>query len=43
MVQEVNREINTIGAKAFGQALPALVVEFKSELEKIREQAQNLE
>lgn len=42
-VQEINREINTVGSKTSSPAATALVVEVKSELEKIREQAQNLE
>ncbi len=43
LVQEINREINTIGSKANDLALTQCVVETKSELEKIREQVQNLE
>ncbi|MGI6065362.1 MAG: YicC/YloC family endoribonuclease [Bacillota bacterium] len=41
--QEMNREINTIGSKANDLAIGRLVVEVKSELEKVREQVQNLE
>ena len=43
LVQEMNREINTIGAKANDIALVSSVVEVKAELEKIREQAMNVE
>lgn len=43
LVQEMNREINTIGSKANNINIAQLVVEVKSELEKIREQIQNLE
>ncbi|WP_148137807.1 YicC/YloC family endoribonuclease [Candidatus Formimonas warabiya] len=41
--QEMNREINTIGSKANDLTINRFVVEVKSELEKIREQVQNLE
>lgn len=41
--QEMNREINTIGSKANDAAISALVVGLKSELEKFREQVQNVE
>lgn len=41
--QEMNREINTIGSKANDLAIGRLVVDVKSELEKVREQVQNLE
>jgi uncharacterized protein (TIGR00255 family) len=43
LVQELNREINTIGSKSGDQKVSSLVVEVKSELEKIREQVQNIE
>ncbi len=43
LVQEINREINTIGSKANDLQLTERVVHLKSELEKIREQVQNLE
>lgn len=43
LVQEMNREINTIGSKANNVRIAQHVVEVKSELEKIREQVQNLE
>ena len=43
LAQEMGREINTIGSKANDAAIAALVVEFKAELEKYREQVQNVE
>lgn len=43
LAQEMFREINTLGNKAGVPAVSALVVEFKSELEKVREQIQNVE
>ena len=43
LVQEMNREANTIGSKAQDMAVAKLVVEIKSEIEKIREQIQNIE
>ena len=43
LMQEMNRETNTIGSKASNVEIAALVVEVKSELEKIREQLQNIE
>ena len=43
MVQELNRESNTIGSKAQDGAITKLVIEMKSEIEKIREQIQNIE
>jgi len=43
LVQELNREINTIGSKAGDIKIGGLVVDIKSELEKIREQVQNIE
>jgi len=43
LVQEMNREINTIGSKANDLAISRIVIEGKSELEKIREQIQNIE
>jgi len=42
-LQEMNREANTLGSKAAAPEITADVVEIKSEMEKIREQAQNLE
>lgn len=43
LVQEMNRETNTIGSKANDLTIAQLVVDMKSELEKIREQVQNVE
>lgn len=43
LVQELGREINTVGAKSTAAAIAQLVVDAKTELEKIREQVQNLE
>ncbi|HPC99828.1 MAG TPA: YicC family protein [Acetivibrio sp.] len=43
LLQELNREINTIGSKANDLIITNQVVEIKSELEKIREQIQNIE
>ncbi len=42
-IQEMNREVNTIGSKSQDATISQLVVEIKSELEKVREQVQNLE
>ena len=43
LMQELNRETNTIGSKANNARIARLVVEMKGELEKIREQVQNIE
>jgi len=43
LIQEMNREVNTIGAKGSSAHIAGLVVELKSELEKVREQVQNIE
>ncbi|MDR1538087.1 MAG: YicC family protein [Clostridiales bacterium] len=43
LVQELNREVNTIGAKCSDLSISRDVVELKSEVEKIREQVQNVE
>jgi uncharacterized protein (TIGR00255 family) len=43
LLQEIHREVNTISAKANDAEISQTVVEVKSELEKIREQAQNIE
>lgn len=43
LVQEINREINTIGSKAQDVKITKCVVDMKSEVEKIREQIQNIE
>ncbi len=43
LVQELNREVNTIGSKANDLEITKMVVDLKSEIEKIREQIQNIE
>lgn len=43
LVQEMNRETNTIGSKANDLTITRIVVDIKSEIEKIREQVQNIE
>jgi len=43
LVQEINREANTIGSKTNDSEIAHLVVQMKEELEKIREQLQNIE
>ena len=43
LIQEINRETNTIGSKCSDTAIAGHVVEMKSEIEKIREQIQNIE
>jgi uncharacterized protein (TIGR00255 family) len=43
LLQEMGREVNTIGSKANDTEISSQVVELKSELEKIREQVQNIE
>jgi uncharacterized protein (TIGR00255 family) len=43
LLQEINREVNTVGAKVQDAEITFLTVEMKNELEKIREQAQNIE
>lgn len=43
LVQEMNREVNTIGSKAQDLNITKLVVDMKSEIEKVREQIQNIE
>ena len=43
LVQELNREINTVGSKANDTDITGYVIEIKSEIEKIREQIQNIE
>lgn len=43
IIQEMNREVNTIGSKAMDITLTDYVVQLKCELEKIREQVQNIE
>ena len=43
LIQEFNREANTIASKANDYTLAQIVVEIKAEIEKIREQIQNIE
>jgi uncharacterized protein (TIGR00255 family) len=43
LIQEMNREINTIGSKCSNSEIAHLVVDVKTEIEKIREQIQNIE
>jgi uncharacterized protein (TIGR00255 family) len=43
LLQEMNREVNTLGSKAEGPAVSEAVVSLKAELEKLREQVQNVE
>ena len=43
LVQEMNREVNTIGSKCQDVTIARIVVDMKSEIEKIRDQIQNIE
>ena len=43
LLQEMGREVNTIGSKAGDTVIAAVVVQMKAELERIREQIQNVE
>ena len=43
LIQEMNREINTVGSKCGNSSIAHLVVECKTEMEKVREQIQNIE
>jgi uncharacterized protein (TIGR00255 family) len=43
LIQEIQREINTIGSKSGVPEISERVVDFKTELEKVREQVQNIE
>jgi uncharacterized protein (TIGR00255 family) len=43
LLQEMNREINTIGSKADGLQVSELIIEAKADLERMREQVQNVE
>jgi uncharacterized protein (TIGR00255 family) len=43
LIQELNREANTIGSKGNDAEMARVVVDLKAEIEKIREQAQNIE
>jgi len=43
LIQEINREVNTVGSKADDLEISQAVIAAKSTLEKIREQVQNIE
>ena len=43
LLQEMNREVNTMGCKADGLRVSELIIAAKAELEKMREQVQNVE
>jgi uncharacterized protein (TIGR00255 family) len=43
LLQEINRELNTMGAKAQDARMSQITVEMKGEVEKMREQVQNVE
>ena len=43
LLQEMNREVNTMGSKADGLRVSDLIIAAKAELEKMREQVQNVE
>ena len=43
LIQEINREVNTTGSKACNIDIAKIVVELKGEIEKLREQVQNIE
>lgn len=43
LLQEMNREVNTIGSKADGVRVSELIIQAKAELERLREQVQNVE
>ena len=43
LIQEMNREVNTLGTKASDSSISRIAVEMKAELEKLREQVQNVE
>lgn len=43
LIQEMNREVNTIGSKANDMHIAKIVVDMKAEIEKLREQIQNIE
>ena len=43
LIQELNRESNTIGSKCSNLDIARIVVDLKGEVEKIREQVQNIE
>lgn len=43
LLQELNREVNTLACKSGEYALSAIVIEMKTEIEKMREQVQNIQ
>jgi uncharacterized protein (TIGR00255 family) len=43
LLQEMNREVNTIGSKSYDTTISSKVIEIKNELSRLREQAQNIE
>jgi uncharacterized protein (TIGR00255 family) len=43
LIQEMNREVNTLSVKSSDSFISKIVVEMKAELEKLREQVQNVE
>jgi len=43
LIQEINREVNTTGSKSVNIEISSIVVELKGEIEKLREQVQNIE
>jgi uncharacterized protein (TIGR00255 family) len=43
LLQEMNREVNTIGSKSTDAEIAHVVVEIKEEIERLREQVQNIE
>ena len=43
LIQEMNREINTIGSKSNDLQVARIVIDVKAEIEKLREQIQNIE
>jgi len=43
LIQEINREVNTLSSKASDALISKVAVEMKAELEKLREQVQNVE
>ncbi len=43
VIQEIGRELNTVASKAQDAEMAAVVIDAKAELEKLREQAQNVE
>ena len=43
LIQEMNREANTIGSKSNDKEITSMMLDLKAEIEKIREQVQNIE